>query len=173
MKLQNDSHSKKLTSVLFVIYLIVLTWIIVFKMSLDLHLFQDMNHRSINLIPFAGSLIVNGKVELSEIILNIVVFIPAGVYMGMLFREKGFLRKIIPIFIVSLLYEVLQYIFAIGASDITDLIGNTLGGAIGIVLYDILQRLLGERTIKILNIFAVIGTVLVIGFLGLLIVANM
>lgn len=173
MKLQNDSHSKILTSVLFVIYLIVLTWIIVFKMSLDLHLFQDMNHRSINLIPFAGSLIVNGKVELSEIILNIVVFIPAGVYMGMLFNEKSFLRKIIPIFIVSLLYEVLQYIFAIGASDITDLIGNTLGGAIGILLYDILQRILGKRTIKILNILAVIGTVLVIGFLGLLIVANM
>ena len=173
MKLQNNKDSKKLTSVLLAVYLIVLTWIIVFKMSLDIQLFQEMNHRSINLIPFAGSLIVNGKVELSEIILNIVVFIPAGVYMGMLFGEKDFLRKIAPIFIVSLLYEALQYILAIGASDITDLIDNTLGGAIGIVLYDILQRLLGERTIKILNIFAVIGTVLVIGFLGLIIVANM
>ena len=107
------------------------------------------------------------EMELSEVAFQEMV------YMGMMFREKDFLRKIAPIFIVSLLYEALQYILAIGASDITDLIDNTLGGAIGIVLYDILQRLLGERTIKILNIFAVIGTVLVIGFLGLLIVANM
>ena len=64
MKLQNNKDPKKLTSVLLAVYLIVLTWIIVFKMSLDIHLFQEMNHRSINLIPFAGSLIVNGKVEL-------------------------------------------------------------------------------------------------------------
>lgn len=38
-------------------------------------------------------------------------------------------------FSVTLLYEVVQYIFAIGASDITDLLGNTLGGVIGIALF--------------------------------------
>lgn len=173
MKSQNNKNSKKLTSVLLVIYVIVLSWIILFKMQFDIRMLQNTSLRSINFIPFAGSLIVNGKVELSEIILNIVVFIPFGVYLSMIFENWGFFRKTAPIFAVSLLYEAMQYIFAIGAIDITDLIGNTLGGVVGIAIYHILQRLLGKRTIKILNILAAIGTVLIILFLGLLIIANM
>lgn len=173
MKSQSDKNPKKLTSVLLVIYVIILSWIILFKMQFNIFLLHDTSLRSINFIPFAGSLIVNGKVELSEIILNVIVFIPFGVYMSMLFQNWGFFRKIVPIFTVSLLYEGMQYILAIGASDITDLIGNTLGGAIGIAIYNILQRILGKRTIKILNILAFIGTILIILFLGLLIIANM
>ena len=173
MKSQNHKNPQKLTIALLVIYLIVLSWIILFKLQFDIRLLQDTRLRSINFIPFAGSLIVNGKVELSEIILNIIVFIPFGVYMSMIFQNWGFFRKIVPIFTVSLLYEMMQYLFAIGASDITDLIGNTLGGVIGVAIYHILQRLLGKRTIKIVNILAAIGTILIILFLGLLIIANM
>ena len=53
--------SKKLTQILFVVYFIVLSWIILFKMELDISLLCKMNLRSVNLIPFAGSLLVNGQ----------------------------------------------------------------------------------------------------------------
>ena len=164
----STKRQKKLTVLLLVVYLVVLSWIVLFKMKFDISLLKNMNFRSVNLLPFAGSLVVNGKVAISEIILNIVAFIPFGVYLSMLNVNWGFLKKILPIFSVSLLYEITQYIFAIGASDITDLIGNTLGGAIGIGIFFLLQRLLGKKTIKFLNILATIGTIAVVFFLALL-----
>lgn len=172
MKEKRTTGSKNVTLGLLIIYLVVLTWIILFKMEFDLKLLLGMNLRSINLIPFAGSAIVNGKAEVSEIVLNIAVFIPFGMYLSMLCRETGFVMKVLPVFAVSLMYEVLQYCFAIGASDITDLLGNTFGGIIGIGLFDVCVGVMGERTVKILNILASAGTAIVVAFLALLIVAN-
>lgn len=167
-----ETKQKSLTGVLLGIYLIVLSWIILFKMQFDISLLKNMNFRSINLIPFAGSLIVNGKADVSEILLNIIVFVPFGVYLAMLKQKGNLIRKVLLIFGVSLLYEVLQFIFAIGGSDITDLLGNTLGGIIGIGLFAVLHRLLGEKTVRILNILATVGTIGIILFLGLLMIAN-
>ena len=173
MRGKKNTGSKKVTLGLLIVYLAVLTWIILFKMELDIEALRKINLRSMNLIPFAGSVIVNGKVELSEIILNIAVFIPFGIYLSMLGQNISFLGKVLPIFAVSLLYETLQYCFAIGASDITDLLGNTLGGVIGIGLFAVSSKILGERTVRILNILASVGTVVTVAFLALLIVANM
>lgn len=74
MKSRTMFNSKKLTVGLLIIYLAVLTWIIVFKMEFDLSLLSRMNLRSINLIPFAESASVNGRVDTSEILLNMVAF---------------------------------------------------------------------------------------------------
>lgn len=173
MKGKGKTGSKNVTLGLLIVYLVVMTWIILFKMELDIRLLRQMNLRSINLIPFAGSLIVNGKVDMSEVILNIAVFIPFGTYLSMLDRKMSFIMKVLPIFAVSLMYEVLQYCFAIGASDITDLLGNTLGGIIGIGLFTVCSKILGEKTVRILNILAAVGTVAVVVLLVLLIVVNM
>lgn len=166
-------EKQKVTGILLVIYVVVLSWIILFKMQFDISLLKDMNYRSINLIPFAGSLVVNGRVDASEIILNVVAFIPFGVYLSMLKPNWGFWKKVLPILGISLLYEVIQYAFAIGGSDITDLIGNTLGGVIGIGVFSALHCLLGKKTIKVLTILATIGTIAVVLFLALLKIANM
>jgi len=165
--------SKNLTRFLFILYLIVLTWVILFKMELDFSLLKNMNDRSINLIPFAESVTIDGKTDISEILLNVIVFIPFGIYISMLHKPWNFIQKIIPIFCVSLLYEVLQYAFAIGGSDITDLIGNTLGGIIGMILFFILIRMFGKDIIWTINLVASIGTTVVILFLGLLVYVNM
>lgn len=85
-----------------------------------------------------------------------------------------FLKKVVPIASVSLLYEVLQFIFAIGASDITDIIGNTFGGIIGIFIYIVLHRLFKTefKINKVLNIIALIGTICVIILLAFLVLVN-
>ena len=162
---------QKITFVLLVIYLIILTWIILLKTQFS---FSALGHyRSVNLIPFAGSVVINGKVDLDEILNNFIVFIPVGLYIGMMMPKSSPLRKIAPIFGLSLLYEVIQFIYAIGASDITDLIMNTLGGAAGIFLVFLITKLLKEKTVKILNIAAVICTLAITGFMALLIGVNM
>ncbi|MCG8256907.1 glycopeptide resistance protein VanZ1, partial [Clostridioides difficile] len=150
-----------------------LTWIILFKLQFDISSLETMNLRSINLIPFAGSLIINNRVDISEIILNVAIFVPFGIYVCMLKEEWSFIKKVIPIFITSLVFETLQYIFALGASDITDLIGNTLGGIIGIAVFMLLSKIFKNNTIKIINVLALIVTIIVVLFLGLVIFANL
>ena len=108
MKGKRKTGSKNVTLGLLIVYLVVMTWIILFKMELDIRLLRQMNLRSINLIPFAGSLIVNGKADMSEVILNIAVFIPFGTYLSMLDRKMSFIMKVLPVFAVSLMYEVLH-----------------------------------------------------------------
>ncbi|EGT5093773.1 glycopeptide resistance protein VanZ1, partial [Clostridioides difficile] len=162
-----------ITKGLFIVYIIILTWIILFKLQFDISSLETMNLRSINLIPFAGSLIINNRVDISEIILNVAIFVPFGIYVCMLKEEWSFIKKVIPIFITSLVFETLQYIFALGASDITDLIGNTLGGIIGIAVFMLLSKIFKNNTIKIINVLALIVTIIVVLFLGLVIFANL
>lgn len=157
-------NSTLLTKYLFSIYLIALIWIVLLKMSYSLATLPSF--RAINLIPFSDSTIINQKINLSEIYMNVIIFIPFGIYMTMLKPKWTFFKLIIPIAFTSFLVETLQYTFAIGATDITDLIGNTLGGIIGILIYVVMNKLFKNKiTInKIFNVLALIGT---IGFIFL------
>lgn len=159
-------NDKKFTMVLAAIYLILLTWIILMKLQFS---FADLPHfRGINLIPFHASVIVNGQIDPDEILNNFIVFLPIGLYTCMLRPNWNLLQKVCPALFLSLLYEVLQYVFAIGASDITDLISNTLGGFAGVLLYELLSVFLKKRTNRILNIAAAVCTILLITFIGLI-----
>ncbi len=161
---------KKITASLLVVYLIVLSWIILFKLQFSL---SELGHiRSINLIPFNESVIINGKIDIDEIINNALVFIPVGAYLHMLMPDTAFLKKIGIVFGISLAFEVLQFIFAIGASDVTDLITNTAGGVIGIAIVYLVSVALKDKTHKILNRIALVCTVLVAAFLFVLLAVN-
>lgn len=163
-------NEKKITMSLLIIYLLVIAWIILFKMAFS---FQELpNFRNINLIPLAGSVIVNNKIYFSEIINNILIFVPFGLYISMLKSDWSFFKKVTLVAGVSLLFEVIQFIFAIGGTDITDLIGNTIGGVIGIGIYLVVCRLLKVKTNKVLNILASIGTIFIVALLGLIVVVN-
>jgi glycopeptide antibiotics resistance protein len=155
----------KLTIALLIIYLIGIFWIIVLKFNLP---FSYKGHlRSINLIPYSESLILNGKIDFGEIILNMVIFVPLGLYAGILFHKWIFRRKIFLFFFISLLCEVSQLILGVGAFDITDIINNTLGGIVGLLIYTGIEKVLknGVKARKIINIVALIGTILVISLI--------
>lgn len=171
--MNQKTKPQKFTAALFVIYMLILTWIILFKMQFSLEGFGRF--RNINLIPYAGSVIVNGKVQLSEIFQNIIIFIPVGIYLSMLKSNLSFVKKALSIAGFSLLLEILQYILAVGATDITDLINNTLGGIIGIGIYAAVDAFVKpkEKANRIFNILAAIGTVCLCALLLLLIVANL
>lgn len=161
----------------FGICFLVLTWMILFKMSFLFGFSLDAIHcnRSINLIPYHASVIANGRLDIKEIIYNMIGFIPFGIYVCMITDNWSILKKIISIAGVSLLYEVLQFIFAIGASDITDLINNTLGGIIGIAIYFFISKLFksNQKMNKVLNTIALILTILIIVFLTFITVMNL
>ncbi|MGG0250564.1 VanZ family protein [Peribacillus frigoritolerans] len=164
---KSKNNQKKITAGLLAVYLFALTWIIVFKMQFSFQGLPDF--REINLIPFAGSANVNNQIDFNEIIYNVLAFIPFGIYISMLKSNWSFLKRITVIAGVSLLFEGLQFIFALGASDITDFMGNTLGGIIGVGVYIVFCKLFSTKATKILNVLASIGTIFIVALLLLLI----
>lgn len=164
---RKDKTASKLTTVLFIIYLIILSWILLFKLGVR---FSYMANRRVNLVPFSQPLILNGKTDFGEMILNVVIFVPLGIYAGVLFKRWTFINKLFFFFLMSLMIEALQFIFRIGAFDITDIITNTLGGIIGLMIFIAIEKIFnnGIKAQKFINIIATTGTVLIILFLLLL-----
>ena len=159
---KDNSVTNKVTTVLFIIYLIALFWILLFKLGVR---FSDTGSRSLNLIPFN-----NGKIDVSETILNVIIFVPPGIYAGALFKSWTFSTKLFFLFLISLVFEVLQFILRIGIFDITDIITNTSGGIIGLMIFKAIEKVFNNsvKAKKIINIVAAIGTVLMISLLLLL-----
>lgn len=124
------NKQQNLTVFLFLIYLGILLWVILLKMGFSLSALHQM--RRINLDPFRG-MSLKEAARNSEVILNVLIFIPFGLYLRML-KVNGFLTIIIG-FLFSLLMETTQYILAIGYTDVTDLITNTSGTIIGVITY--------------------------------------
>lgn len=156
--------------ILFVIYLSALVWIIIFKLQFSIDNIDRV--RSINLIPFQGVTIVNHRIDISEIVNNVIIFVPFGIYMKMLKIDWTFFKNILAFFCVSLLFEIVQYAFAIGRSDVTDIIENTLGGCIGIFAYNIFKWIFKEKVNKIFGILASIGTIFMLLLLTVTILSN-
>ncbi len=82
------------------------------------------------------------------------------------------MKKIFTIVSLTFVFEIIQFIFAIGRADITDVLSNTLGGIIGIGIYALLSKVLKGRTNKVLNVLAAVLTALAILFIVLLLVNN-
>lgn len=163
--------SRKCTLSLLIFYLIALTWIIIFKFQFS---FSDLPHlRNLNLIPFGGSVIVNGTLDFSEIIQNLLAFIPYGVFIHVLWVQKSIIKQILPIICTSFLFEIVQFIFAIGGSDITDIISNSLGGILGIFIAICISKISSKHWIKYINIISLIGAIFLTLFITLLLLANL
>lgn len=162
--------SKKCTLGLLIFYLVALTWIILFKFQFSI---ADLPHlRNINLIPFGNSVIVNGTIDFSEIIQNLLAFVPYGLFIHILWEEKPLLKQFLPTICTSFLFEIVQYIFAIGGTDITDIITNSLGGFLGIVIA-IVSKILNKNWIKVINVISLIGAILLTLFISMLLLANL
>lgn len=126
---QKNNLLNQMIRISFVLYIFLLTWIIVFKFRIDIRNLRYL--RTINLISFKEN-------ALKEILINIFLFIPYGMYLRELTKKKSLTVGII--ILTSFIFEVLQYILHIGISDITDVMMNTLGGMVGILLISILEK---------------------------------
>lgn len=122
--------------ILFIIYLIVLFKITIFRGS-------TTDVRNINLVPFTtiskyfrsisrGNIIIG----ISNLLGNLIIFLPLGYISPLVFyKMQKFIRILILSFILSLSIETSQYIFACGHTDIDDIILNTISGIIGYWIY--------------------------------------
>lgn len=140
-------------------YLLLLAAVILFK--LPFYSPAGDTARVINLIPLAGSFDDEGDLIWGEIAYNTLLFVPFGIYLRMLTRWT-FRRQVLVIAGLSLGFELAQYVFALGVTDVTDLIDNTLGGVVGIGIATVLTTLFGTAATRIVTVLASLLTVLAV-----------
>ena len=164
--------SNYLATILFLIYLALLIWIILFKLQFSISNLDKM--RSVNFIPFYYDKEIGAVFHLTEILENVLIFVPMGIYLQMLMPKVKLYAKIMMIAGTSFLLETTQYALAIGRSDITDVLTNTIGGLLGLIVYLMVARLIGNRAKanRLFSILAGIVSAAVIGLLGFILYAN-
>lgn len=105
--------------------------------------------QSVNLIPFhtiTDYFSRERPLGLSNVIGNVLLFIPLGVFLSLFTRSKKLWLTVLSIALISASAEVLQYSIHIGAADIDDVILNIMGGLVGIALYHGLHKAFKEKT---------------------------
>ena len=113
--------------------------------------------QSVNLIPFhsIGAYLfsddmVSRAFALSNLLGNIAIFIPMGVYLPLLIRRKS-------IFVNTVCVALISAVVAVGSADIDDVILNTVGGLIGVSLFRVMELLLKDQTKKAVTVLAPVG----------------
>lgn len=149
---------RALVVALFVTYVVLLTWIVVWKLEVPFVGAGGLRH--IKLVPFAASG-ENTASEPLEIVVNFLLFVPFGVYLALLAPVWSFWTRAGAIVGASLILETAQYALAVGSSDVTDIVVNTVGGLTGLALLARAGRRLQARTTAAVTRICLIGTVLV------------
>lgn len=107
--------------------------------------------RSYNLIPFhtiwaflSGQNGASHARIIQNVPGNIAVFIPHGLYLQVLLKNKSFGKSVWIVAATSVVAELIQFSFNLGTCDIDDVILNVVGGVLGILLYKLLRRFFPE-----------------------------
>ena len=143
-------------------YLVVLIRIVLFKQVALYNLFAAIGsmERTISIIPFKSLLdMINNNISVTRILENILgnisILIPFGLLLPIVQKDKS--KKIILYgLITSALIEIIQYVFALGSSDIDDLTLNTLGTIIGYLLYKIIHKKARADTLTAISIIVLV-----------------
>ncbi|WP_368756589.1 VanZ family protein [Enterococcus avium] len=89
-----------------------------------------------------------------------------GVLLGISAKGLPFMKKLAFLFLFSLFIEGMQFVLGIGATDVTDILMNFIGGFLGICIYQGLRRIVPETKLDDKRLIA-IGTVMGVLCLGM------
>ncbi len=162
-----------LTHIVFALYILVLAWIILFKTAVSLEDIRMLaGERRVNFIPFYYDNDPNIRHHIKEVFLNLLIFVPFGVCLKMLgvTVKKGAVVALIS----TVCLEAVQFIFAIGGADITDVITNFSGAACGLVLFAAAAKIFKneKKLCTVINVVALCLLIIFIALMALLIIAN-
>ena len=163
--LKKDNISKKLLgTLLFAAYLVVLLYFTIFSESLGR---TDANDEiRYNLVLFTEIKrfwIYREQLGLwacfMNIAGNIIAFIPCGYLIPTMFQSRrNFADAVCTGFTVSFIIECTQIVFRVGSFDVDDLLLNTIGAALGYVIWAAVHKYadfkLSERCVTVREIEA-------------------
>ena len=135
----------------------------------ELVFFSRGTYRNVNLVPFD---MIKAQGYSVNVWGNVLMFIPLGIYAAYYSRKVNVVKVLLFVVGASVFIEVVQYVFKRGATDIDDVILNTAGGVMGLVLYGLFVAVFRKReranaaiqvvaTVIGLTVFALTATVYV------------
>ncbi|AIQ12023.1 VanZ family protein [Paenibacillus durus] len=161
---------------LFAAYALFALNIILFKTIPLTALFtaQPVSLRSINIIPFhtIGVYFTESmdiERALTNICGNIVIFAPLGIFISYIDVKRSLGFKACILLMTTLSFEILQYVFALGSSDVDDILLNFTGGLIGIAIYIVLSKIIHSRDHLLM---AIVGFFLLAGISGTMVIGK-
>jgi glycopeptide antibiotics resistance protein len=126
----------------FLFYILLLIYIVFLARRRSI---IEWNPEYINIVPFRNLIRdfrnienVGGYNYLSNLIGNIFLFVPLPYFLYQLFNVKNLKVNLILGFLLSLLIEILQLFLRIGIPDVDDIMLNTVGMLLGIVIVNII-----------------------------------
>lgn len=159
MEMKKEKILNSLFLGVFAFYVLVVLYIVLFFRT------GSFEYQGVNLIPFKSikeGLNVHDGISYHLVDLqvwgNVLMFVPAGIFAMAFSKKEHFLTAFFEILSVSILIEIVQFIFHKGALDIDDVILNGLGGFLGIIFYFILRKIFKtkEKTKAVMTWLAVV-----------------
>ena len=86
---------------------------------------------------------------LMENIMNVIVFIPVGILLGITFKQMTWWKALLIGCSISITIEALQFYFMKGFSELDDVMHNTVGCIMGYIIYSILVRIFINTKLKL------------------------
>jgi glycopeptide antibiotics resistance protein len=141
------------------VYLVLLAWVVLWK--LEVPWVGSGADRHLKLLPFVAAEGA-GASNPVEVALNVVLFVPVGLYLGLLAPSWRWWRATGVVAAASLVLEVTQYVLAVGRADVSDVIANTTGGLVGVGLVALARRSRGARGTRVVARVCALVTVLAV-----------
>ena len=164
---KSEKSYKPLLYLGFACFLVILIWIVIFKVGrtyiLKIAFHFTLRDSSLEERFFDGmktSLIENGRLiplkELDDFALNVLAFVPFGIYLPLIFKKHKFLKSLLIACFATIFFEAFQLFTMWGIADVDDLIANTLGFFIGYFAFLILCKRLTHYHINTINLFVIL-----------------
>lgn len=165
MNINDKKTLNFISKILFISYMIIFVWIVIFKCGFvdDLKITHQFQSR----LSFWERIINTSEIEnmiyriqigeyfhrgILEPFLNIVIFIPVGLYITFFQKEKRIFNTYVTSILISLAIELTQLATMIGGFSFLDLVTNVAGGLIGYFIYRLIYN---ESRIRVLNITSI------------------
>ncbi|MGF6375666.1 glycopeptide antibiotics resistance protein [Clostridiales Family XIII bacterium PM5-7] len=137
---------RKKTDSLYFQHFLLLTYTIVLGFItgvVNIHQWSfDFDSIAFNAVPFTNE-------SLLLIVLNVVLFVPYGILVPLLWKKADSWKRIfIYGILTSFSIEMIQMLFIGRLADIDDLIANTIGCLLGYAFFQLLSRLIEKHNVK-------------------------
>ncbi|MFC8680187.1 VanZ family protein [Microbacterium ureisolvens] len=136
--------------VALLVYAVLLAWVILWKLETPWIGDAAGLARPIKLVPFVPSGDAGASMP-AEMLINLVLFVPLGLFIGALAPTWTWWRAGVGALGVSLALEIVQHLISTGSFDTTDLTVNTAGALLGWAIFVAVRRTAGERTPTIMT----------------------
>ncbi len=155
-----------------ILYMLCLIWVVALKCNMhDAVTDSIIYNRTMGLLERAAMYMgYFASTTPADAVVNIIIFIPAGLLFPFFFEERPCLKGLLIGFIITWGFEIFQIISCIGGFTYIDIINNTIGTAVGCIGHAILRERMDGRSARLaldiasaacicILIFAIINTV--------------